>query len=81
MRLAINGYGRIGRCVLRAWYERDDTSDLTIVAINELASQDAIDYLTKYDSTHGRFPGAVGSIHISPWSSEGYLTTDFLEID
>ena len=81
MRLAINGYGRIGRCVLRAWYERDDTSDLTIVAINELASQDAIDYLTKYDSTHGRFPGAVGSIHINPWSSGGYLTTEILEID
>ena len=42
MRLAINGYGRIGRCVLRAWYERDDTGDLTIVAINELADHDAI---------------------------------------
>ena len=62
MRLAINGYGRIGRCVLRAWYERDDTSDLTIVAINELADRDAIAYLTEYDSTHGRFPGTVGGI-------------------
>ena len=55
MRLAINGYGRIGRCVLRAWHERDDTSDLTIVAINELANHDAIAYLTEYDSTHDVF--------------------------
>lgn len=62
MRLAINGYGRIGRCVLRAWHERDDTSDLTIVAINELANHDAIAYLTEYDSTHGRFPGTVDGI-------------------
>ena len=62
MRLAINGYSRIGRCVLRAWHERDDTSDLTIVAINELANHDAIAYLTEYDSTHGRFPGTVDGI-------------------
>lgn len=62
MRLAINGYGRVGRCVLRAWYERlgtraaDATDSLSLVAINELAADDAIAYLTRYDSTHGRFP-------------------------
>mgnify|MGYP001469589564 CR=1 FL=1 len=62
MRLAINGYGRIGRCVLRAWHERNDTSDLAIIAINELADHDAIAYLTEYDSTHGRFPGVIDCI-------------------
>jgi glyceraldehyde-3-phosphate dehydrogenase type I len=59
MRLAINGYGRVGRCVLRAWYERDDTAALSIAAINELAPHDAIVYLTHYDSTHGTFPAPV----------------------
>lgn len=59
MRLAINGYGRVGRCLLRAWHERDDTQSLSMVVINELASHDAIAYLTQYDSTHGRFPADV----------------------
>ena len=59
MRLAINGYGRVGRCLLRAWHEREDTQSLSIVAINELASHDAIAYLTRYDSTHGQFPAEV----------------------
>ena len=59
MRLAINGYGRVGRCLLRAWHERKDTQSLSMVAINELASHDAIAYLTQYDSTHGRFPAEV----------------------
>ncbi|MBT5923694.1 MAG: erythrose-4-phosphate dehydrogenase [Cellvibrionales bacterium] len=59
MRLAINGYGRVGRCLLRAWHEREDTQSLSMVAINELASHDAIAYLTQYDSTHGRFPADV----------------------
>ena len=45
MRLAINGYGRVGRCLLRAWHEREDTQSLSMVAINELASHDAIAYL------------------------------------
>ena len=60
-RLAINGYGRIGQCVLRALYERQrtDASFPTVVAINEPASIEAITYLTRYDTTHGRFPGRV----------------------
>ncbi|MEN8141027.1 MAG: glyceraldehyde 3-phosphate dehydrogenase NAD-binding domain-containing protein [Thermodesulfobacteriota bacterium] len=54
--IAINGYGRIGRCVLRALYEsRRYREAINIVAINELASLDAVYHLTKYDSTHGRF--------------------------
>lgn len=59
MRVAINGYGRIGRSILRAAMLRKDCAKLEFVAINELASPDAIDYLTQYDSTHGRFPGQV----------------------
>ena len=59
MRVAINGYGRIGRCVLRACCERRDAAALSVVAINELASPEAIAHLTTYDSTHGRFPLSV----------------------
>ena len=62
-RLAINGYGRIGQCVLRALYERQRTDasfpPMTVGAINEPASIEAIAYLTRYDTTHGRFPGRV----------------------
>ena len=59
IRLAINGYGRIGRCVLRALYESNARDFCQIVAINEPADAEAIAYLTRYDSTHGRFPGMV----------------------
>ncbi|WP_372749159.1 type I glyceraldehyde-3-phosphate dehydrogenase [Litorivivens sp.] len=61
IRLAINGYGRIGRCVLRALYESDYRSQMQIVAINEPADLATIVHLTKYDSTHGRFPGKVAA--------------------
>ncbi|QEM83383.1 type I glyceraldehyde-3-phosphate dehydrogenase [Halomonas binhaiensis] len=57
-RIAINGYGRIGQCVLRALIERGDL-DLEVVALNELSGIDTIAYLTRYDTTHGRFPGHV----------------------
>ncbi|MFD2191535.1 type I glyceraldehyde-3-phosphate dehydrogenase [Pistricoccus aurantiacus] len=63
-RIAINGYGRIGQCVLRALAERADDATrpaLEIVAINELSDLDTIAYLTRYDTTHGRFPGQVES--------------------
>lgn len=59
IRLAINGYGRIGRCVLRALFERNLHQQVQIVAINELADCRTIAHLTKYDSTHGRFPGDI----------------------
>lgn len=58
-RLAINGYGRIGRCFLRALYETGLQQDLQVVAINEPADLAGIAYLTRFDSTHGRFPGQV----------------------
>jgi len=58
-RIALNGYGRIGRCVLRALHERGPKARLEIVALNDLADQASIEYLTRFDSTHGRFPGEV----------------------
>ncbi|HEY8568907.1 type I glyceraldehyde-3-phosphate dehydrogenase [Microbulbifer sp.] len=59
IRLAINGYGRIGRSVLRALYESNLRDQLQIVAINELADCATIAHLTKYDTVHGRFHGEV----------------------
>jgi len=56
LRLAINGYGRIGRSVLRALYESPLRAEIAIVAINELADAGTVLHLTRYDSTHGRFP-------------------------
>ena len=57
-KVAINGFGRIGRLVARALLERDD-HDLDLVAINDLADTEANAILFQYDSTHGRFPGTV----------------------
>ncbi len=59
IRLAINGYGRIGRCVLRALQESPLQSRLQVVAINELADARTVLHLTRYDSTHGKFPGEL----------------------
>lgn len=58
-RVAINGFGRIGRCLLRALVESDHQQKLELVAINELAGSETMCHLTRYDSTHGRFPGEV----------------------
>ncbi|MDD5247490.1 MAG: glyceraldehyde 3-phosphate dehydrogenase NAD-binding domain-containing protein [Rhodocyclaceae bacterium] len=59
LRIAINGYGRIGRCLLRALYESPWREGIEVAAINEPADLDSIAYLTRFDSTHGRFPGRV----------------------
>ncbi|SJZ41583.1 type I glyceraldehyde-3-phosphate dehydrogenase [Selenihalanaerobacter shriftii] len=56
-RLAINGFGRIGRNVFRIIQKRDD--DLEVVAINDLTDAETLAYLLKYDSVHGRFDGEV----------------------
>jgi glyceraldehyde 3-phosphate dehydrogenase/D-erythrose 4-phosphate dehydrogenase len=61
VKLAINGYGRIGRSVLRALVESSYQDQMQIVAINEPADCKTIAHLTKYDSTHGRFPGEVST--------------------
>ncbi|MFT5698129.1 MAG: D-erythrose 4-phosphate dehydrogenase [Desulforhopalus sp.] len=55
-RVAINGYGRIGQSVLRAIYSSPFRSKFSIIAINELADIETLTYLTRYDTTHGRFP-------------------------
>ena len=55
IRIAINGYGRIGRSVLRALYESELQDQIKVVAINEPADVKTIAHLTRYDSTHGRF--------------------------
>ena len=59
IKIAINGYGRIGRSVVRALYESNRQDEIKIVVINELADPEAISHLTQYDSTHGRFPFPV----------------------
>lgn len=61
IRLAINGYGRIGRCVLRALYEGGYREHMQVVAINEPADLATIVHLTKYDSTHGRFKADINT--------------------
>jgi erythrose-4-phosphate dehydrogenase len=65
IRVAINGYGRIGRSVLRALYESGARDRVQIVAINEPADSKTIAHLTRYDSTHGRFTGTVDVIEDS----------------
>src|SRR4029079_6562342 len=57
--VAINGYGRIGRNILRAHYEDGKKHDLRIVAVNDLGSPETNAHLTRYDTAHGKFPGKV----------------------
>jgi len=58
-RIAINGYGRIGRAVLRAIEERSLQHKLQVVAINDLGIAESVVYETRYDSVHGAFPALV----------------------
>ena len=59
IKVGINGYGRIGRNVLRALYESKRTAEVQIVALNDLCDSKANAHLTRYDSVHGKFPGEV----------------------
>jgi glyceraldehyde 3-phosphate dehydrogenase len=59
LKVGINGYGRIGRNVLRALYEANRTKDIQIVAVNDLADAQSNAHLTQYDTAHGKFPGTV----------------------
>ncbi len=59
IKVAINGYGRIGRNVLRAHYEGGKRHAIEIVAINDLGKPETNAHLTQYDTAHGKFPGAV----------------------
>ena len=60
VKVAINGYGRIGRNILRALYEAKRTKEIQIVAVNDLGDAKTNAHLTKYDTAHGPFPVAVG---------------------
>ncbi|MBI4194456.1 MAG: type I glyceraldehyde-3-phosphate dehydrogenase [Betaproteobacteria bacterium] len=59
IKVAINGYGRIGRNILRAHYEGGRKHDLQIVAINDLGNAETNAHLTRYDTAHGKFPGKI----------------------
>jgi glyceraldehyde 3-phosphate dehydrogenase len=59
IKVAINGYGRIGRNILRGHYEGGKKHDLSIVAINDLGSPETNAHLTRYDTVHGKFPGKI----------------------
>jgi glyceraldehyde 3-phosphate dehydrogenase len=59
IKVAINGYGRIGRNILRAHYEGGKKHDIQIVAINDLGDAKINAHLTQYDTAHGKFPGTV----------------------
>ena len=59
IRVAINGYGRIGRNILRAHYESNKSHPIEIVAINDLGSAETNAHLTRYDTAHGKFAGKV----------------------
>ncbi len=59
IKVAINGYGRIGRNILRAHYEGGKKHDIQIVAINDLGNPASNAHLTQYDTAHGKFPGTV----------------------
>jgi glyceraldehyde 3-phosphate dehydrogenase len=59
IKVGINGYGRIGRNVLRALYEAGRTNEIQIVALNDLGDANTNAHLTRYDTAHGKFPGTV----------------------
>jgi glyceraldehyde 3-phosphate dehydrogenase len=59
IRVAINGYGRIGRNVLRALYESKRNNEIQIVALNDLGNAETNAHLTRYDTVHGKFPGTI----------------------
>jgi len=69
IRVAINGYGRIGRCILRAIFEHHQENNFEVVAINDLSGLENTAHFTRYDSTHGRFGFSVET-------KEGQLVID-----
>ena len=66
VKVAINGFGRIGRLVFRALVEQGREGDLDVVAVGDIVPADNLAYLLKYDSTQGRFNGTVASAKSSP---------------
>ena len=79
IRVAINGFGRIGRNVLRAVHKSGD-SEIEIVALNDLTDNDMLGHLLKYDSVHGAFPGEV-NVTAAGLDVEGRSIKGFSERD
>jgi glyceraldehyde 3-phosphate dehydrogenase len=81
IKVAINGFGRIGRCVARIIEQRDDVE---LVAINDTASIDMLEYITKYDTVHGTFDGDVkvenGFLKMGKINAKLYSTRDAKEL-
>ncbi len=81
IKVAINGFGRIGRCVARIISKRDDVE---LVAINDTSSEDMLEYLTKYDTVHGTFDEEVkvenGFVKIGKINAKLYNTRDAREL-
>ena len=91
VRVGINGFGRIGRNILRAGLQRDD-HDLEFVAVNDLTDADTLAHLLKYDSVHGHFPGEVrageseiragdATVRVLSEPEPGELPWDELDVD
>ena len=85
IRAAINGYGRIGRCILRAVYESGYRDRIQIVGINELSGLESLVHLTRFDSTHGRFAGEVahldGAMYVNGDKIEVFCERDIQCLD
>ena len=62
IKIAINGYGRIGRNIMRALYESGRTNEIQVVAINDLGDAETNAHLTQYDSAHGKFNGSPSAV-------------------
>ncbi|WP_375722643.1 type I glyceraldehyde-3-phosphate dehydrogenase [Arcobacter sp. KX21116] len=81
IKVAINGFGRIGRCVARIIEQRDDVE---LVAINDTASVEMLEYITKYDTVHGTFNGEVkvvnGFLKMGKINAKLYSTRDAKEL-
>ncbi|MCB1838125.1 MAG: erythrose-4-phosphate dehydrogenase, partial [Alcanivoracaceae bacterium] len=73
LRIAISGYGRIGRCLVWALHERGLADQIDVVAINDLADFDVLAHLTRFDSTHGRQDISVrrdgDTLHLGNWQA------------
>ena len=59
IKIAINGYGRIGRNIMRAIYESNRNKEIQVVAINDLGDANTNAHLTRYDTAHGKFNGTI----------------------
>lgn len=81
-RIAINGYGRIGRAILRAIVERGLENQLQIVAINDLGIAESVVYETRYDSVHGIFPATVEATDqgMQVVTDQGMTNIDLLQV-